>query len=229
MRSFLFFLTLSCQVLSFQGFCQEGNDFWSDPQKVNQRLSEWLDEGTDFFSIGNGYFYLKDYPRAILFYQKALKESPREEGIWQQLHLAQIHGKIPLTPKKRVFFWEWLSKKEQIHFLTLMTVLTTSVLSLALWRRSWRYWGRFFLLSWLFCLLCFLYLEYFKPPQGVLLQASYLYLDTESQNKVDKEPFSAGLTVKILDGNEEYLKVVISKDHHVYHQGYLLAKKIGFL
>ena len=59
------------------------------------------------YNMGNTYFKLKDYPHAILYYEKALKLNPSDEAIRHNLSIANnmIVDKIEAMPE--IFFKVW--------------------------------------------------------------------------------------------------------------------------
>ena len=60
-----------------------------------------------YFNLGNSFFRMGDYPRAILFYEKAKRLSPKDEQILMNLGIAntRITDKFEVMPD--VFFVHW--------------------------------------------------------------------------------------------------------------------------
>lgn len=59
------------------------------------------------YNIGNSYFKLKDYPSAILYYEKALKLKPADEAIHHNLALANNMIVDKIEPMPEIFLKTW--------------------------------------------------------------------------------------------------------------------------
>ena len=61
-------------------------------------LSKNSDLGGIDYNLGNCYFFLKEYPKAVFYYKKALLKIPENPYILNNLHIAR--KKIPQVFKK---------------------------------------------------------------------------------------------------------------------------------
>jgi|Deesub1362B_J571_1020462.scaffolds.fasta_scaffold00638_3 tetratricopeptide (TPR) repeat protein len=86
---------------------QKGNDLYRQEkyEEALQAYQEILDMGYEsadlYYNIGNAYYKLGEYPRAILFYERALRLRPDDEDIRFNLQLANLSvvDKIPQLPE----------------------------------------------------------------------------------------------------------------------------------
>ncbi len=60
-----------------------------------------------YYNLGNTYFKMKQIPRAILYYERALKLDPSDEDIQFNLQIANLRIIDKIEPVPRIFFEQW--------------------------------------------------------------------------------------------------------------------------
>ncbi len=82
-------------------------DYVSAKNIYQRMLTTTSNAGTLHYNIGNCYFRLKDYPSAILHYEKALKNNPGDADIKHNLYVANTYIKDDITPLPEFFLKKW--------------------------------------------------------------------------------------------------------------------------
>lgn len=184
---------------------------------LEERYRPTHGNGILYLNIGNNFYQLEDYPRAILYYNKALALRPRDENVAKLLEAAQAKINIIEKPnssvlKKLFFIQSYYSIPEQLQIFTFLTAMAVASASAYLWfKRQWIY--STFIVSIVIGSLIFLGLiatYYFSPLEGVIIRSSALYRDAGDQYaKVIDDPLPSGQKVTIinLSPNGKWLKI----------------------
>ncbi len=243
---FFFFLSsplFSANDLAYEAY-QKGERAKSMEERelfFNQALSFYLDleetaAGSSlFYNIGNCYFQLKDYPLAILYYKKALKDYPRHAKAKE--HLALSLDKLGLQAEKKSFLEDLLpfhykySIHERVEFCIYLFALFFVLASLYLYFRK----TLLIQFSYFFGALASLFLlsislSYcFAPLELILLKPAILRRDAGAHySGVVEEPFLAGSTLRVLEqptSSPSWLKV--ESEQGV--QGFIALRDIRFI
>ena len=105
--------------------------------------------GTLFYNIGNCYFKLGDLGRATLFYERALKLSPRNDDVVANLELAQSLAADEIEPLPGFWLFRavdgllhliprvWLVRGLALAYVTTMLALMGQILSRSDGARLW--------------------------------------------------------------------------------------------
>lgn len=174
--------------------------------------------GLLLYNIANCYYQLREYPWAVLYYQRALKLSPREAPISRNLALAQEQLALPLPegpPTWRDFaaLHHWLSEQERMELYVLFCVLATVLASGYVWTR-WR--GFRQAAVWMlacagFFLASLLSERYLFPIQAVVVQSTPLYTNAgTSYPHVGSSLVGGGRVVEVVEAVDSghWLKVL---------------------
>ncbi len=161
--------------------------------------------GSLYLDIANNFFQLEDYPKAILYYNRAIALRPRDDNAKKLLAAAQAKLDIGEIKNKslfqKLFFLNgFLSIPERLQLFTLFGVLTLSAASAYLWlTKNWAYTA--FIISLIcssFILFGLLANYYFSPLEGIITRSSSLYRDAgEQYAKVVNDPLPSGQKVII--------------------------------
>ncbi len=167
-------------------------------------------DGKLYFQIGNAYFQLKRYPRAIAMYEKALNFSPMSSMIQDNLqktreilHLPPNKDFLPITKILAINYWLPLKTRLQLFVLTILFFFIAATFAIKTKSRT----SHFCLVAAivLFCLFgsSLAITRYFSPLQGTLLKSTIL----------DNTLLLAGSTVEIVGFDEaQGLLSVVTED-----------------
>ena len=176
------------------------------------------------FNIGNTYFEHKQYPWAVLYYARALKENPQNALAREYLSLAreQLPG-----PKKEVII-----ERPDHHFGWFFTFLLLAFLfgSWAIWNRKKLFWalsGSFAMIS-----LGFLFyatiIFYFTPIPALMVESSALYRGKGKEfGIVGDKPLFAGSSIGVIDVEDGGTWLKVETEEGVV--GYLLLKSLRII
>ena len=113
-------LLLLAVLFSAVGMAQHGNDWFEQANQAynegnyeqammayNAIVAEGLESAELYYNIGNTYYKMRQYPKAILYYEKALKLNPGDEDIRTNLEIANLAvvDKINVVPQSFIARW----------------------------------------------------------------------------------------------------------------------------
>lgn len=73
----------------------------------NQILDQEMASAALYYNVGNTYYKLREYPMAILNYEKALQLDPNNEDIRTNLQIANLKVVDKIEPVPTLFFVKW--------------------------------------------------------------------------------------------------------------------------
>ena len=189
-----------------------------------------------FYNLGNTYFHLNDFPKAVLYYEKALKMQPDNQHI---LHnIKETNNKLfsKMEFSKEFFVTKQLknvvqSKSANKWSVYMLIALWLGVIAICIHF----FFGRknifqFGLLS-LIIAAVFAWLTYHtysiehQQDYAIILQKNAFIKSApvESLNKADS--IQTGLKVQILDSDKSWLKVKLPNDK----TGWIEKKSLGLI
>jgi len=161
--------------------------------------------GSLFYNIGNSFFQLRQYPWAILYYNRALQYMPRESVLKENLLLAQEKAGVAGLPQQTI--WKFVlfvrnifSYNEIVLGFLLFFVLSLGMLSWYVWQRHGllRMLAGSTLLCGLLFFLCIILLRYIAPIEAVVVNASMVRRDAGTHyGVVSEKPLIAGTVVTV--------------------------------
>jgi len=162
---------------------------------AEEPIEKALEEGNPF-NIGNAFFRLEQYPWAVLYYARALKENPQNARAAEYLDLALQRLPGPNTPPttqtpEHLFLWFFL-------VLAAATLLgSISIWRPALWLNA--LFGFFVLIA--AGLLSYATIDhYFTPIPAVMVQSSPLYRSPDPEaDTVGNAPVFAGSAIGVIE------------------------------
>lgn len=114
----LFLLMSSCAwaqltSVSYNNWFEDGNAAYNEGNYeqalifYNSIADVGMESAALYYNMGNTYYKMKDYPHAILYYEKALKLSPGDEDIRVNLEIANraVVDKINTIPQSFISRW----------------------------------------------------------------------------------------------------------------------------
>lgn len=185
-------------------------------EAFNQALDLFLQLETDYrpqfgtgrlyYNIGNTYFQLGEYPRAILYYLRAQQLMPADEKIKSNLALAR--QKLDLSANLNASIWDLLlfqpfvSLPLRLQLFFCAGCLTVLLFSTWIWTRArWSLYASVIVLSiFTFLFISLIIVRYFTPVHAVLVHAVELRRDAGAQfAKTNSQPVPAGTVIEVLD------------------------------
>lgn len=163
--------------------------------------------GKLYFDIGNNFFQLEEYPRALLYYYRAENLRPDDEKVKTHIALAQKKLALSEPPKSSAFeqllgFHTYHSLPERIQRLSGLIVLTFILLSVYFWFNNRIIYLCTIAVSSLTALqfLSVGYTYLFTRSEGVVIKSNLLYRDAGTYySTVKSEPLAEGIKVLLLD------------------------------
>lgn len=121
MKKILVSLWLLVSVVGFGQTAQEGCETWFEEGNAaynegnyEQALTSYgaiealgMESALLYYNIGNTYYKMKEYPKAILYYEKALKLDPSDEDIRTNLAIANLAIVDKINPIPQSFINRW--------------------------------------------------------------------------------------------------------------------------
>lgn len=178
--------------------------------------------GKLFFNIGNTYFQLGEYPRAILYYERALSLRPRDEHIQQNLKLAEEKAGVQISQNHGISKFKIFSLPEILVVFFGLGFVSFIFYSIYIWSKS--LWAKKLaivsLCAALFPLIGIFYYRYLAPVEAVLVHSSFLKRDAgEQYARVNDQPIPAGTTVEVIE----------MKDQGKWYKVITPANDVGFV
>ena len=112
----IIFTTTALSAQSLQDAAEAySKENYSEAVQIYESLSDSLGVSSElYYNLGNSYYKLKQYPKAILNYERALLLSPGEEDIKVNLELARANIVDKIDVLDRSFISIWFEKLRNI-------------------------------------------------------------------------------------------------------------------
>jgi len=218
---FLFYQVNADLILDAQKFYEQGlqaSSFKEQQRMFNQALTLY-DEAVQQYplnplfnhALGNCYFQLGEYAWAVLYYQRALKLNPQEEGVYTALNKAEKILSLPMTPLYSSFFRPLLSAIQRLTLLFWLSLCSligacfllifnhegVKKLVVSIWSLTFIIW------------IITVFIYFFTPIEGILIQSTGLYRDPSfDQPQLLNTPLFAGSKLQILQASaNEWIKI----------------------
>ena len=101
--------------VSYNNWFEDGNAAYDEGNYeqamtfYNSIVEAGMESATLYYNMGNTYYKMKDYPHAILYYEKALKLDPSDEDTRVNLEIANLAVVDKITPIPQSFLARWWS------------------------------------------------------------------------------------------------------------------------
>lgn len=159
------------------------------------------------YNLGNSYFQLGEYPKAVVHYLRSQNLMPRDENVQTNLNITlnklNINNPKKTTLSEKIFFFHHrLSLPERLQLLTLFTLILFILGSFLIWYPFKGLKSLCLLSSALLFVIAssLFYTQFIAPSYGIITKANLLYKDAGTQYaKVLEEPLPQGTEVEVLD------------------------------
>ena len=187
--------------------------------------AEGLESAALYYNMGNTYYKMKDFPHAILYYEKALKLDPSDEDIRVNLEIANLAVVDKINPIPQSFLarwrnilrssfsadgWAWLSVA---FFALLLTCLFAFLMSR---RMGLRKLGFFVGLVALVCLAFSVVFAFesqralSRHDEAIVMTPTVTAKSSPSDQSVDLFVLHEGTKVRVLDSARDWNKIRIA-------------------
>lgn len=216
---------------SQKAWFEEGNAAYNEGSyekaldKYNLIIEAGLESASLYYNMGNTYYKMKDFPHAILYYEKALKLDPGNEDIKTNLQIANlaIVDKIEPIPQSFILRW-WNALKSLfavdgwawVSIASFAMLLCCLFLFLMARRIAWRKLGFFAGILLLLVLALSVVFSIEKShdlnhqDEAIVMTPTVTAKSSPSVTSVDLFVLHEGTKVRILDSTEEWSKIKIA-------------------
>lgn len=203
------------QSLVEQGNTAYTDGLYTDAATAYRKVVESGYESPElFYNLGNTYFKLDDFPRAILWYERALRLDPSNEDIHHNLQVAnsKIPDKIDAIPE--LFYQKWfrgivrLFPVNQWAILTIASFLLSLIsisfylMSRNMFLRKTGFWAAgLFLVLTIFTVACSVseYHQLKNTREAIVFDPTITVKSSPDDKSVDLFVLHEGTKVQILD------------------------------
>ncbi len=219
------------ETASYHEWMNEGNTAYNDGDfelavaKYNQVMEAGLESAPLYFNTGNAYYKMKDFPHAILFYEKALKLDPGNEDIRTNLEIANkaVVDKIEQLPQSFIArWWDSLKTLFPVDGWAWVSVIAFALVLLSLFaflmsrrmglRKAGFFAGILFIV--VLALSLFFAIQNYQDArhkdEAIVMTSTVMVKSSPSVSSVDLFVLHEGAKVRILDANEEWNKIKIA-------------------
>ena len=166
---------------------------------------------TAYYNLGNAYFRQKEYAKAILNYERALRLAPSDEDVRFNLAVARSKASVPQVNASEMFFITWIdrfirNRSANVWGLWALGFLLFSLGSLLVYIFFHRTWLRktgfaamsFFLLGLVFCTVAAALQKnrFHNEERAVVMESSSFVTDAP---KAKKRMLVSGQAVRVID------------------------------
>ncbi len=190
-----------------------------------------------FYNLGNAYYRMNDFPRAILNYERALKQNPGNKDAAYNLEVCRSKASVPSGQAAEMFFITWADRlvRSQSADFWGMCALFGFVLGLGCWivysqstRVAWRKAGfsamSLFGLLLVFCLVSATLQGYRFRHEVKAVVMSGVRLSTD-ETETRPTLLVAGMTVVVIDESPDGKLLVESADKRL--RGWIPAQAVA--
>jgi tetratricopeptide (TPR) repeat protein len=201
-------------------------------------IARGYESGELYFNLGNAWYRTGNIGKTILYYERAARRRPNDPNIAYNLQLANLSVKdrIEVPPEFFLFRWYWRlvnlnSARAWAFTFSLLLILAVTGMAVLLnleLRRLRRLFKVMSIIAGVLCLLSLgLFIQKYQhetaDDQGVIISAAVSSLAAPQAGSTELFIVHEGTKVKILDEDENWLKVELIDGK----QGWLPATDIA--
>lgn len=188
-------------------------------------ISKGYSSSTLYYNLGNTYYKLRNYPLAILYYEKSLKLDPNNSDTKHNINIAKafISDKIEEVPE--FFLKSWWNKLGNTFTINTWTIISLISIGIMLISLFFYFTARTRTLKKSMFFICFVFIiitvctfsislkkyNYIKSHnEGIITSPTITVKSSPSSSSVDLFVLHEGSKVKILDNTDEWEKIKIA-------------------
>jgi len=187
-------------------------------------------------ALAGTYYELTQYPWAILYYEKILKEDPQNKRLINKLNAAQAKLSLEFSNAEKPPYWRialldpFLAQSQRLQLFFWLALIALALGILTIWWPNFVVKKVFFVSLGLSLLILVNYYAvfYLSPIEGIVVSSSGLY--REPDNKVSQltpAPIAEGTKVRVIDAsNHGFWLKIIDPDGQL---GYLPSKAVRLI
>lgn len=217
--------------VAYNDWFEEGNaaynegDYEQAMAFYNQIIEAGMESADVYYNLGNTYYKIKQYPMAILYYEKALKLRPGDDDIQANLEIANLAvvDKINAIPQSFfVKWWNGVKSKFSADGWAWVSMVTFALLLLCVFaflmarRAALRKVGFFAGLVLLVCMVFSVvfamekYQDMSRHDEAIIMTPTITVKSSPSDNAVDLFVLHEGAKVRLLDSSQGWNKIKIA-------------------
>ena len=217
--------------VSYDNWFEDGNSAYNEGNYeqaltfYNSVVESGMESAALYYNMGNTYYKMKDYPKSILYYEKALKLDPSNEDIKTNLEIANLAIVDKITPIPKSFITKWWDGVGSafsadgwawISIVALALLLVCLFVFLMSRRMGMRKVGFFIGLLAVLCLVVSVFFAITKQKdmkcqdEAIIMTPTAMVKSSPSENSVDLFVLHEGSKVRIMDGANGWNKIKIA-------------------
>lgn len=217
--------------VSYDNWMEDGNAAYNEGN-YEQALTFYssieengMESADLYYNMGNTYYKMKDYPRSILYYEKALKLDPSNEDIRTNLEIANLAIVDKINPIPQSFiakWWDGLGSAFSAEGWAWLSIASFALLLVCLFlflmsrRMGLRKTGFFVGVLTVLCLGLSLFFAMTRQKdmrfqdEAIIMTPTALVKSSPSENSVDLFVLHEGSKVRVMDGANGWNKIKIA-------------------
>ena len=191
----------------------------------NSIVEAGMESADLYYNMGNTYYKMKDYPHAILYYEKALKLNPGDEDTRVNLEIANLAVVDKINPIPQSFLARWWNNLKSLFSadgwawmsVGLFAVLLTCLFAFLMSRRTGiRKFGFFVGMVALLCLTISVvfavgnYRAMSRHDEAIVMTPTVTVMSSPSNESVGLFVLHEGAKVWVLDSARDWNKIRIA-------------------
>lgn len=217
--------------VSYNNWFEDGNAAYEEGNYeqamtfYNSIVEAGMESADLYYNMGNTYYKMKDYPHAILYYEKALKLDPSDEDTRVNLEIANLALVDKITPIPQSFLARWWNSLKSLFSadgwawlgLGLFAALLTCLFAFLMARRTGLRKLGFFV--GLVALLCLTLSVVFavenqralsRHNDAIVMTPTVTVMSSPSDQSVGLFVLHEGAKVRVLDSARDWNKIRIA-------------------
>ena len=217
--------------VSYDNWFEDGNAAYNEGNYeqaltfYNSVVESGMESAELYYNMGNTYYKMKDYPRSILYFEKALKLDPSNEDVKTNLEIANLAIVDKITPVPQSFiakWWEGLGSAFSANGWAWLSIVAFALLLVCLFlflmsrRMGMRKVGFFVGVLAVLCLALSVFFAVEKQrdlncqDEAIIMTPTVTVKSSPSMNSVDLFVLHEGSKVRLMDNANGWNKIKIA-------------------